>query len=302
MFSPLAAPSSIAWVRLWTAGATALLGSYDAVSGASASVSGLVKYVDTTPVGTPTNYVVEPVGEPFKYRITVTSPGVDIDKNYFDCIPLPPGLTINTNPGAAGYITGTPIEVGTYLVTLVAGNLNYPTPATAPATIVIYPTNAPPVIVTQPRSLSLLAGSNATFSVTAEGSLPMGYQWLRNRSPIPGRNLPSLTLTNVSSTLAGDYQAAVTNAYGAVTSAVARLTIREPFLLELRLGSVSVISNGLRFEVTGPINTNYILWSSADLRAWEAIQTNWVLDGYLEFVDPDAMLAPRRFYRASLGR
>ena len=90
----------------WVAGAVAMMGNYDAVSGASATISGMVKYVGSTPVGSPTNYVVEPVGQVFKYRITVSNPGTDYAKNYFNCIPLPPGLTINTNPGAAGYITG----------------------------------------------------------------------------------------------------------------------------------------------------------------------------------------------------
>src|SRR5882672_5241586 len=113
----VASPSCLAIVFTWLAGAAVLLGGYDAVSGASAAISGLVKYSGTTPVGAPTNYVVEPPGDSFKYRITVSSPGVDVDKNYFNCIPLPPGLTINTNAGAAGYITGTPTEVGAYDVT-----------------------------------------------------------------------------------------------------------------------------------------------------------------------------------------
>src|SRR5439155_18133757 len=107
-------------------------------------------------------------------------------------------LTINTNAGAAGYITGTPTEVGTYEVTLTAGNLDYPTPATASATIVIYPTNAPPVIVSQPESLSVLAGSNIVFSVVADGSLPLSYQWLRNGTVLSDAGTSNLTLNSSS--------------------------------------------------------------------------------------------------------
>ncbi len=300
LVSQVATPSSIAIVFTWLAGAAVFLGRYDAVSGASASVSGLVKYVDTTPVGTPTNYVAEPVGEPFKYRITVSNPGVDIDRNYFDCVPLPPGLTIDTNAGAAGYITGIPTEVGTNLVTLIAGNLDYPTPATALATIVIYPSNAPPVIVRQPESRSVLAGSNLTFSVGAEGSLPLAYQWLRDGTMLNDAVSASLALTNVSVALSGDYQAVVTNLFGSVTSLVARLTVREESLLEVRLGGATFSSNTFHFVITGPIFTNYVLWMSPDFNQWTPLATNWVIDGYLEFSDPDAALDPRRFYRVSL--
>src|SRR5262245_48613085 len=159
----LTGPPRAAVIFAWLAGAVALLGTYDAVSGASAAVSGLVKYVGTAPVGSPTNDVFEPVSQPFKYRITVTNQGTDIANNYFNCVPLPPGLTINTNLGSAGYITGTPTTVGSYTVTLVAGNANYPTPATLPARILIYQPNAPPVMANQPQNQNIMVGSNVTF-------------------------------------------------------------------------------------------------------------------------------------------
>jgi len=291
----------MAIVFTWLAGAAALLGGFDAVSGASAGISGLVKYNGTTPVGSPTNYVVEPVGQIFKYRITVSNPGTDFALNYFNCVPLPPGLTINTNLGAAGYITGTPTTVGTWNVTLIAGNLNYPTPATLPATIVIFPTNAPPVITTQPQSQSVLAGSNVTFSVTASGSLPLAYHWTKNNAALTGKTSPALSFTNVTSSHSGDYRVIITNSFGSVTSAVARLTVREPFRIELRLGQPVLNNDVFHFQVTGPIYTNYVIWRSTDLGGWTPIRTNWVIDGYLEFSDPAAMGEPSRFYRVSIG-
>ena len=133
--------STFAIVFKWAAGAVALLGSFHAVSGASAKITGMVKYVGTTPVGSPTNNAVEPVNEPFKYRITVANAGSDHKKDYFNCIPVPPGLTINTNIGGTGYITGTPTTVGVYPVTLYAGNTSYPKPVTYDATITITAVN-----------------------------------------------------------------------------------------------------------------------------------------------------------------
>ena len=299
--SPAAAPSAWTLIMTWVAGAVALLGSYDAVSGASAGVSGLVKYSGSTPVGTPTFAVAEPMGQAFRYRITVSNPGLDFAKNYFNCIPLPPGLTINTNLGGAGYISGTPLMAGTYAVTLVAGNLNYPKPATAPATITIFLPNAPPVFTAQPQDQSVPVGSNAFFQAEVSGTPTLSYQWRRDGADLPGAASAVLSLTNVQAADAGSYQLFVRNDYGSVTGAVARLTVREPLVVQLLLGG-SVVSNGtFQFQVIGPIRTNYVTWRSRDLRTWTPVRTNWVIDGFLQFNDPAVALNEQRFYRVSIA-
>ncbi len=295
------APSAWALVMTWAAGAVALLGRCDAVSGASAGISGLVKYSGSTPVGLPTFDVAEPMGQSFRYRITVSNPGTDFDKNYFNCIPLPPGLTINTNPGAAGYISGTPSEMGTYIVTLVAGNLNFSTPATAQATITIFPPNSPPVISVGPQDQSVLVGSNAVFQAEVIGTPPLSYQWRRDDVDLANATSAMLSITNVQHADAASYQLFVSNAFGSVTSAVARLTVREPFLAQLLLAGAQANNGSFQFQVTGPIRTNYVIWRSSDLQAWTPLSTNWVLDGLLRFNDPAIALAGRRFYRVSIG-
>ena len=285
----------------WAAGAVALLGSYDAVSGASAGVSGLVKYSGTTPVGTPTFEVAEPMGQPFRYRITVSNPGTDFQKNYFNCIPLPPGLTINTNLGGAGYISGTPLAAGTYAVTLVAGNLSYPTPATAQATITIFLPDASPVVVSQPQDQSVLAGSNAVFQADVTGTPPLSFQWRRSGADLPGATAPVLAFTNVQPAVAGGYQLYVSNAFGSVTSTVARLTVRELLSVQLLMGA-PVVSNGFfQFQVSGPVRTNYVVSRTSDWRTWTPVQTNWVLDGLLRFSDSAAVSGGPWFYRASVA-
>jgi hypothetical protein len=299
--SQVAAPSTWALVMTWVAGAVAMLGSYDAVSGASAGISGLVKYSGSTPVGTPTFDVAEPMGQAFRYRITVSNPGTDFDKNYFNCIPLPPGLTINTNPGAAGYISGTPLAAGTYAVTLVAGNLNFPTPATAPATITIYLPNAPPAVITQPHDQSVLVGSNAVFQAEVSGTPPLSFQWRHGETNLPGATVAILSFTNVQPADAGNYQLFVSNAHGSVTSAVARLTVREPLVVQLMLGGPALSNGAFRFQVTGPIHTNYVIWRSSDMQAWTPVRTNWVTDGLLQFSDPAGTVGGPRLYRASVA-
>jgi uncharacterized repeat protein (TIGR03803 family) len=83
----------------------------------------------------------------------------------------------------------------------------------------------PPVITASPRSQTVEVGEDVTFSVTAGGSLPLGYQWFYNGQPIPGARLDQLHFTDVRASQAGDYTVVVTNAFGAATSGVARLTI-----------------------------------------------------------------------------
>src|SRR3954471_5356732 len=43
-----------------------------------------------------------------------------------------------------------------------------------------------PVIMTQPQSRTVPAGTNVTFMVSASGPLPLSYQWQFNGTPISG--------------------------------------------------------------------------------------------------------------------
>jgi hypothetical protein len=76
----------------------------------------------------------------------------------------------------------------------------------------------------QPQSFAVVAGSNLTVNVTVTGSPAPGLQWQFNGINLSGANLDSLTLNNMSVTQSGSYTVVVTNSFGSVTSAVARLT------------------------------------------------------------------------------
>ncbi|MGH7968326.1 MAG: hypothetical protein ACREIC_06310, partial [Limisphaerales bacterium] len=84
------APSGFAIVVRWCAAAVALLGSYHAVSGASAAVAGLQ---NLNPPGPLTTNATGTVGQTFAYRIVVSNPGVNPSQAYYNAFPLPPGLT-----------------------------------------------------------------------------------------------------------------------------------------------------------------------------------------------------------------
>jgi pectate lyase len=85
----------------------------------------------------------------------------------------------------------------------------------------------PPAIITQPQDqLNILPGAIATFSVSASGSDPLGYQWYFNtNTAIPGANSSILTINNVQATNAGTYSVAINNFAGSTNSAYAALTL-----------------------------------------------------------------------------
>ena len=83
-----------------------------------------------------------------------------------------------------------------------------------------------PGISSQPENQSVTAGQSASFSVSATGTSPFGYQWKKNGTEIPGATSSSYTLSATSS---ADHDAVfvvvVSNSEGHVTSSEARLTV-----------------------------------------------------------------------------
>jgi len=82
-----------------------------------------------------------------------------------------------------------------------------------------------PTITTQPASAQKVQGDNHTFTVAGANFSGSTIQWHLNGAAIPGANAASLALYNLGWTNAGNYQVIITNNSGAVTSAVAVLTV-----------------------------------------------------------------------------
>ena len=85
---------------------------------------------------------------------------------------------------------------------------------------------ASPQIDVQPVSRSVIEGTSHTFEVTASGTAPLAYQWRKDGSDISGGNAATLALTAIQTSAAGFYSVVVSNGDGAVTSSLARLTVR----------------------------------------------------------------------------
>jgi hypothetical protein len=83
----------------------------------------------------------------------------------------------------------------------------------------------PPAITQQPASLTVTAGEAATFSVMATGTAPLSYQWFMNGAA-SGTDSDSFSIAKTTSGQTGAHiDVTVTNAAGAVTSAMVTLTV-----------------------------------------------------------------------------
>ncbi len=96
----------------------------------------------------------------------------------------------------------------------------------ATASLTVNPAPVPPSITTPPSNVTVVAPTAATFSVVAAGDAPLGYQWRRNGTNIPGATGASYTLTPTAvSDTGSQFSVVVTNAAGTATSAAATLTV-----------------------------------------------------------------------------
>ncbi len=114
----------------------------------------------------------------------------------------------------------------------------------------------PVVVLTQPASQTNNAGTTATFAVQADGSPTLAYRWRKNGVNLSdGGNLfgstnATLTLTNVLHADAAAYSVIISNNFGAVTSAVANLTVVDPFISSPPANQYVDVSQTVLFSVT----------------------------------------------------
>lgn len=114
------------------------------------------------------------------------------------------------------------IDAGEYTVVVVNA---YGSVTSAVTTLTLW---YPPEITGQPQNQTNVVGTPANFSVTASGTPPLNYQWLKNETNISNATNSAFSLQPAVSGDAGNYRVVVTNAYGSVTSAVATLTLWYP--------------------------------------------------------------------------
>ncbi len=105
-------------------------------------------------------------------------------------------------------------------------SIRYNSITSSTATLTVNAALVPPTITTQPVNQTVTAGQTATFSVVANGSTAMIYQWQKNGASIAGATssrytTPATTTADSGSTFA----VVVGNAAGNAASATATLTV-----------------------------------------------------------------------------
>ena len=246
--------SSYAIIATWIAGIVALMGGIDAVSGASTTI--------TSPkTANATN------GVAFSYRIT-TGPDA---ANTFAAAPLPAGLVVSTTTGR---ITGTPTTTGVYVIGLTASD-NGQASRTVVANLTLTVLagggggSTAPSITAQPTSQTVTAGSNASFTVAANGTAPLTYQWRQNGANVSGATSATLSLTSVTTNQAGSYTCFVTNSVGSATSSAATLTVNPAVI------APAITTQPTSQTVTAGANVNFTMAASGTA----PLSYQWRLNG-----------------------
>ena len=154
-----------------------------------------------------------------------------------------------------------------------------------------------PGITSQPQGGSFVPGATATLTVTAGGSQPFTYHWLKNGNNINGATGPSLTLGPLGSADTADYSVIVSNNFGSVTSVVARIEVAGTPTVNIQLHPGIVIHGtvGLHYRVE---------WRDAlsPGSTWNLLQDIPSLpSATYEVIDPAPVTAAnQRFYQALL--
>jgi len=109
----------------------------------------------------------------------------------------------------------------------------------------------PPFITLQPQPQTTICGDTATFQSAADGTPPLGYQWLFQGTAIAGATSTNLVLNDVLTNQAGFYAMVATNQYGSITSAPAQLTvIVQPPLINSPLSANAVQGQPFNYNIT----------------------------------------------------
>jgi hypothetical protein len=136
---------------------------------------------------------------------------------------------------------------------------------------------APPnlSIQQQPAPMTTLQATSSGFalSVTALGSAPMAYQWLKNGSPVAGATSSQLTIPYVQLSDAGTYRVTVSNPEGSLQSSPAVLVVMPA--AAPATGNICSVGSQLRATVGSP----FTIYALGDVTSPLPLFNQWYFDG-----------------------
>lgn len=183
-------------------------------------------------IDTPPADYAATVGDLVSFHVAASGAGELSYQWQKDGLNLSDGGNISGSTTATLTLTGVQLgDAGDYRV--VVSNFAGSTTSSA-AALTVSAAAIPPSISAQPQSLSAARGSMASFSVTANGTAPLSYQWSKDGTPlsdggrIAGATSAMLTISSLQDGDAGSYTVEITNSAGNLTSDPATLTVTAP--------------------------------------------------------------------------
>ncbi len=151
-----------------------------------------------------------------------------------------------------------------------------------------------PVIAGALSDQSSCVGGSATFKVRVEGSEPLDYRWYFNGATLlAGETNAQLNLVNMETNQAGLYSVAVSNAFGSVTSAPARLLVFDACVgIHLYAG----------LSITGMVGRTYNVEYVTNLAAtnWTVLASNRFTQPQWLYIDTNTPFDAKKFFRVRL--
>jgi hypothetical protein len=120
-----------------------------------------------------------------------------------------------------------------------------------------------PLISTQPADQNSLGGTPVTFTVAANGTPNLAYQWSFNQNAIAGATGSSFSIAAPVSTQNGAYSVMITNAYGSIVSSNALLAV----VPIIAIGDNSVGQRNVPATTTNAIAVAAGSWHNLALKA-----------------------------------
>jgi hypothetical protein len=128
-------------------------------------------------------------------------------------------LVLNLNAVTVG-------QSGSYFV--IATNTAAAVGAQSADAIVTVIADVGPSIISDIQGQAAYIYQTVQFVAGADGTPPLSYQWTFNGQAIPGATTPTLTLSDLATSDAANYQLLVTNNFGSTNTSVANLQVLTP--------------------------------------------------------------------------
>jgi hypothetical protein len=196
------------FILRWVFGAAAVAGSMHGLSGATGVVPAAVRATN---------------GVRTSVTFSITSPSHGTARSYSALSGLPPGTTLSTR----GTLTGTPTASGPFTLrirgwqtTSLGGNWSDLNVA-----LTVVGAN-PPVVTSQPASLTVAPGQPASLTVAYSGDQPVALRWFKEDLEVKNATNSTLTLPSAQAADSGRYRLRLINDLGTVFSDWATLTVQ----------------------------------------------------------------------------